>query len=227
MSITIIIPTYNEEEKLPHLLGQLKEQSAQDMDVFIVDGGSTDQTISIAVQYGINVIESGKGRARQMNAAARLAQTEYLWFMHADTRLLSPVHAYLDEIKSSNSIWGRFEVKFDDDRVIFRMIAFMMNKRSALTSIATGDQAIFIKKNYYEESGGFEEIPLMEDIDISKKLKKTSSLYASELKLQTSARRWKVNGVLRTIILMWIIRFYYFLGVPAAKLAVMYDNEKS
>jgi rSAM/selenodomain-associated transferase 2 len=168
------------------------------------------------------LIHNSAGRALQMNAGAAIASGDWLWFLHADTQLSQPLKAYIDEITQSSSVWGRFKVRLDDARFIFRVIERLMNARSCFTSVATGDQGLFVDRRLFDELGGYPELSLMEDVALSKRLRKVMPVKCSALPLITSARRWQQRGVLKTIVLMWWLRLAYVLGVSPARLSQWY-----
>jgi len=188
--------------------------------VILVDGGSDDATAQVAARApDVRLLDRPRGRARQMNAGAREARGDVFLFLHADTRLpdgaLDAVAAALD---NPSVIGGRFDVRFDSPRPVFRMIAFFMNVRSRLTGIATGDQAIFVRRGVFEALGGYPDMPLMEDIELCNRLKRQGRLAALHACVTTSARKWEREGALRTMALMWTLRFLYLVGVPPAQL---------
>ncbi len=221
MSISIIIPTLNEEAAIKNLLQQLQTYREQGYEVIVADGGSSDKTISIAEKFSDNVIYSESGRAVQMNKGAFNAKHDVLWFLHADTIIPLDAIEYIQQALNKND-WGRFNVRLSGSNFLFRIIEKMMNLRSCLTGIATGDQGIFIKRDIFNLVNGYSDIALMEDIDISKKLKKISKPACLKEKLITSSRRWEQRGIISTVILMWRLRFLYWLGVSADKLATQY-----
>ena len=222
-SISIIIPTLNEESVIKALLQQLQSYRAQGHEVIVVDGGSCDKTISISESLADKVIQSIPGRATQMNNGAAQAGNDILWFLHADTKLheeaINKIQFYLTD---KNKDWGRFNIKLSGENVLFRFIEKMINIRSCITSIATGDQGIFVKRKNFNEVMGYSKLPLMEDVDLSQKLKKYSRAVCIKEQLTTSSRRWENNGILSTVFLMWRLRFLYWLGVSADKLAAQY-----
>lgn len=221
MLVSIIIPVLNEEDVIGSLLKQLQSCREQGHEVIVVDGGSSDKTSLIARPLADIVIHSEPGRAVQMNAGAVKARGDVLWFLHADSVI--PENALLHILQALNSHgWGRFDVKLSGAHFFFRVIETMMNLRSCISGIATGDQGIFVKKNYFDLIGGYSIIPLMEDIDLSKKLKTISQPVCIKEKLTASSRRWEKKGILATVLLMWRLRLLYWLGVSATKLSVLY-----
>ncbi len=218
MKLSIIIPTLNEASNIESLLAQL---SGEDIELIVVDGGSDDQTVQRASAHA-KLVHSSAGRAIQMNAGAAAASGDWLWFLHADTQLTEPVSSYYSVITQSPSVWGRFAVRLDDSRFVFRVIERLMNARSCFTSVATGDQGLFVDRRLFDELGGYPELPLMEDVALSKRLRKVMPVNCSALPLITSARRWQQRGVLKTILLMWWLRLAYVLGVSPARLRQWY-----
>ena len=218
MKLSIIIPTLNEASRIESLLSQLSDENVE---LIVVDGGSDDQTVQRASVHA-KLIHSSAGRALQMNTGAAIASGDWLWFLHADTQLSQPLNTYVDEITQSSSLWGRFTVRLDDARFIFRVIERLMNARSCFTSVATGDQGLFVDRRLFDELGGYPELPLMEDVALSKRLRKVMPVNCSTLSLITSARRWQQHGVLKTILLMWWLRLAYVLGVSPARLRQWY-----
>ena len=217
-SISIIIPVLNEADPIGDLLSCLPGS----VETIVVDGGSTDSTVEIATSRADQVLTSEIGRATQMNAGAAVACGEILLFLHADTSLPKNFVRDLQRFSLSNEAWGRFDVRIDSRNFMFRIIETMMNLRSRMTGICTGDQAIFIKRSTFKHVGGFPPIALMEDIEISKQLKKVSRPFCVHEPAVTSARRWLDGGILQTILLMWRLRFQYFLGVSPGYLIRQY-----
>jgi len=223
MKISVIIPVQNEAKNIGRLLHELQNCRDRGHELIVVDGGSTDETVFIARPWVDNLLETGAGRATQMNAGAGKANGDILWFLHADSQL--PENAdelIVNALTSGASTWGRFDVRLSGRNPSLRLVETMMNLRSRLTGIATGDQAIFISKDLFEKAGGFPDQCLMEDIEISKKLKKYQSPVSLRETLMTSSRRWEENGILKTILLMWTLRAAYFFGVPVDKLCLRY-----
>jgi rSAM/selenodomain-associated transferase 2 len=188
--------------------------------VILVDGGSDDATMQVAARFsGVRLLTSPRGRARQMNAGARAARGDILLFLHADTWLpeeaLGAVSAAFEDTRV---VGGRFDVRFDSPRPVLRMIAFFMNLRSRASGISTGDQAIFVRREVFETMGGYLDMPLMEDIELTRRLKRQGRLAALPSRVTTSARKWEREGALRTMALMWALRFLYMVGVSPARL---------
>ncbi len=221
MKISIIIPVLNEETNLARL-GEHLQTLDQQHEVIIVDGGSRDNTLSVAYQLTGKVVVSHPGRAVQMNSGAEIASGEMLLFLHADTFLPDDGLQTISALSPEKNVWGRFDVRLSGNRFVFRLIEALMNLRSCMTSIATGDQAMFIEKNLFQRIGGFPEIALMEDIEISRRLKKIVKPLCLKQKVITSSRRWENNGVVATVFLMWKLRLYYFFGVSPEKLKHLY-----
>ena len=221
MFISIIIPTLNEEDVIQTLLQQLQTYRQQGHEVIVVDGGSHDNTRSVADSLSDKVISSEAGRALQMNNGATQSRHEVLWFLHADT--LIPENA-IEQIQQAlnKSDWGRFNVKLSGSHILFRIIETMMNVRSCVSGIATGDQGIFVKRKVFGQVNEYSNIPLMEDVDLSRKLKKLSKPVCLKYTLMTSSRRWEKNGISSTILLMWKLRFLYWVGVSPEHLARQY-----
>lgn len=221
MSLSIIIPILNEEKQLPELFGNLKTAvSAQD-EVIFVDGGSKDESINMCRAAGYRVLKASRGRALQMNHGADHSAGELLLFLHADTRLPDAAGILLSEI-NQRPVWGRFDVKITGTSKLLSMVAQMMNLRSRLTGIATGDQAIFASRELFFQVGGFPQQPLMEDIDLCKSLKRLLPPKCLRVRVTTSGRRWEQRGVWRTIFLMWRLRWRHWRGAPIDEIARAY-----
>ena len=222
-SISIIIPVLNEERVIKTLLQQLQPYRAQGHEVIVVDGGSCDKTVSVSKSLADKVIQSVPGRATQMNHGAAQASNDILWFLHADTTLhqeaIKKIQFYLID---KDKDWGHFNIKLSGENILFRLIEKMINIRSCMTSIVTGDQGIFVKRKSFEQVKGYSALPLMEDIDLSRKLRKISRAVCVKENLTTSSRRWEEKGIISTVFLMWRLRFLYWLGVSADKLAAQY-----
>ncbi|MFT5717407.1 MAG: rSAM/selenodomain-associated transferase 2 [Oleiphilaceae bacterium] len=225
--LSVIIPVYNEGDRLLTFIQHVLVQMGKENQVIVVDGGSDDGSIQqLKVQsqdlINLDVISVSKGRALQMNAGATLAKADNLLFLHADTVLPDSVLTQLFDFSTSTSEWGRFDVRLDNSALPYKIISWFINNRSKLTSIATGDQAIFVRRDTFEKINGYAEQLLMEDIDLSVRLKKKSKPYCINALVTTSARKWEREGVLNTIWLMWKLRVAYAFGVSPEKLEKIY-----
>jgi rSAM/selenodomain-associated transferase 2 len=223
VKLSIIVPALDEAAGIAAALEALAPLRAAGHEVIVVDGGSADATVAIAVRLADRVIQAPRGRARQMNAGAAIAAGEGLLFLHADTRL--PAHA-ADLVRDAleRRGWGRFDVRIEGRSRWLAVVAFCMNWRSRLTGIATGDQAMFMRRDVFARAGGFADIPLMEDVALSARLKAVSLPACVATHAVTSGRRWERRGVLRTVVLMWRLRLAYFLGARPEDLARRYAN---
>jgi rSAM/selenodomain-associated transferase 2 len=222
-SLSIVIPVLDEARGIAAALaalGTLREQGAE---VVVVDGGSRDDTRSLARAHCDRVVEAPRGRGAQMNAGAR---GEFLVFLHADTRLPADGARAIGEALARGE-WGRFDVAIEGADRLLALVAAMMNIRSRLTGVATGDQAIFVRRAAFDAVGGFPEIALMEDVALCKRLRQRSPPVCLRERVTTSARRWRRHGTLRTIFLMWGLRFAYALGADPRRLARRYDVERT
>ena len=238
ITLSIVIPLLNEADNLPKLMGHLAHLNPAPYQVILVDGGSTDNSVALAKELieslidsspsvisgqviDWQIIESAAGRALQMNAGAELAMGDVLLCLHADTQL--PNHAIADITSAvRQAAWGRFDVRLDSPAWMLKVVSQMINWRSRLSGIATGDQAIFIKKPLFKQLGGYPQQPLMEDIELCKRLKAIGKPACLRSKVITSARRWQQYGTWRTIGLMWHLRFYYWRGVSADNIKQRY-----
>ncbi|WP_432745170.1 TIGR04283 family arsenosugar biosynthesis glycosyltransferase [Methylobacter sp. G7] len=216
--LSIIIPVVNEAEHLVVRLQALRNCCQ----LLLVDGGSDDNSAKIAKPLVDQVLHSPRGRARQMNCGAAGAQAEVLLFLHADTHLSDNAVSLILQAAAEGYQWGRFDVNFDSPQPVFRLIAFMMNRRSRLTGIATGDQALFMTRQAFHAVAGFPDIALMEDIAVSASLKKLGRPCCLTAKVVTSARRWQQHGIFKTILLMWWLRLRYFFGADPNDLVAHY-----
>ena len=222
--VSIIIPSYNEAVGIVVFLDKL-QRFRPHCELILVDGGSDDNTLMLANSRVDYMLQSIKGRAVQMNAGAAKANGSILLFLHADTFLPSQA---IDEIQTAirqNFQWGRFDIVLTGKSTVLPVVAWMMNHRSCLTRIATGDQAIFIQTTLFKKIGGFANIALMEDIALSKTLKKYPP-YCIKYKVKSSGRRWLQFGVFKTILLMWCLRLRYFLGAEPYYLEQLYRQGK-
>jgi len=215
---SFIIPVLNEEKSIIHFLANLQSLRQQGVKIVLVDGGSADRTVAMATHWVDRIIHSRAGRAAQMNAGASVVTSPYLCFLHADTLLPADVTVQLARFRESGKSWGRFDVRLSGNNPVFQVIAIMMNIRSRLTGIATGDQALFMSRHVFAQVNGFPAIPLMEDVAISKQLKRFGRPFCISSPVQTSSRRWEEKGVWKTILLMWKLRWQYFCGVSPQKI---------
>ena len=223
MRVSIIVPMLNEAPGLPGLLARLVELERQGCEILIVDGGSDDGSVSLAERAGFRVLASQKGRARQMNLGAAQATGDVLLFLHADTLLPEDALTTLRQsMQKTAAVWGRFDVLIDGAHPMLRVIATLMNHRSRWTGIATGDQAIFVTRKAFEAVRGYPDQPLMEDIELSNRLRALARPACIPTPVRTSGRRWESRGVWRTVLLMWRLRWAYWRGTPAEQLAQRY-----
>ncbi|NKB81953.1 MAG: glycosyltransferase [Nitrospirales bacterium] len=228
MTIGLVIPTFNEEQTLPHTLETATQLQIDE--IVVVDGGSQDRTLQVAqsfferpLLYHTHTLVSTPGRATQMNMGAMVTQTDILVFLHADTQLPINARTAIEQAMADTRIhWGRFDVQFETDRGWAWVISRMMNFRSRWSRMATGDQAIFIRRSIFQQLGGFANIPIMEDLELSRRLKKAGEMAALRDKVTTSFRRWEQQGPLRTILLMWTLRFLYWVGLAPRALQRFY-----
>jgi rSAM/selenodomain-associated transferase 2 len=223
--LSIIMPALDEGEGIAATLDALAGMRALGVEVIVVDGGSRDATVQRARLRADRVVPAPRGRASQMNAGAEKASGDVLLFLHADTRLPTDAdHVVLNELERSGRAWGRFNVKIDGRHPLLAVVAWLMNLRSRLTGVATGDQAMFVKRETFAEVGGFPVIDLMEDIALSKRLKRVSRPLCLRQRVVTSGRRWEQHGVLSTVVLMWRLRLAYYFGADPAELAQRYRH---
>jgi len=220
--ISIIIPALNESAGIGEMLQSLQDFRHEGHEVIVVDGGSRDETARLAAPLSDRVMESLPGRARQMNAGARQASNEVLLFLHADTRLPATATGDINAMVVAGHAWGRFDVRIVPEDGLLRIVAWMMNLRSRLSGIATGDQAIFVKRELFTKVGGYPDTPLMEDLLLSDRLKQDEHPACIRARVTTSARRWQQHGRIKTILKMWCLRLAFRLGVSPARLARFY-----
>ena len=226
--LSIIVPCLDEAAGIVAALERLQPLRRRGAEVIVVDGGSADATVEIATPRADHVVTAPRGRAAQMNAGAAVARAEVLLFLHADCTLPVDVDRLIsDSLAAGSSRWGRFDVSLRGGHPMLAVIAFMMNLRSRLTGIATGDQGIFVARELFSAVGGFPVIALMEDIALSKLLKAHGAPRCLRQRITASGRRWEQHGVLRTTMLMWRLRLAYFCGADPAELAPRYDNARA
>jgi rSAM/selenodomain-associated transferase 2 len=223
IALSIIVPVLNEAAGIESTLAALKAMCARGAEIIVADGGSTDASVTLATALADQLVCAPRGRALQMNAGAAAAHGENLLFLHADTVLPADADVLvLHALNGGKHAWGRFDVAIAGHSPMLAVIAFMMNWRSRLTGIATGDQAIFVRRDAFFAAGGFPAQPLMEDIELSRRLKRQSAPSCLKQRVVTSGRRWDTGGVWPTIFLMWRLRWRYWRGTGAEILAKEY-----
>lgn len=219
MKGAIIIPTYNEATNIQNALDRLQALRKGWL-VIVSDGGSIDNTLTLAKPGCDVIVQAALGRASQQNEGALKAReilglNGILVFLHADTRLPHDFEAVMSKFLHTGRQWGRFDVRLSGNARVFRLIEFMINQRSRLSGIATGDQTLFFRSEFFWQLNGFPMLPLMEDVEISKRAKGFAKPFCAMEQVVTSSRKWEKEGVLKTITLMWWCRFAYFIGVRA------------
>ncbi len=231
MPISVIIPTLNEERTIIATLAHTATLGFDEL--IVIDGGSTDETPALVESYRhrtqssalspVQWVTAPPGRARQMNEGAKASRGEILLFLHADTQLPSDAKTMIETtLADQQTVGGRFDVRFDRPSVWGTIISRMMNWRSRLSGLATGDQALFVRRSIFEQMGGFADMPLMEDIEFSRRLKRKGVIATLTATVATSFRRWEQHGPVRTILLMWTLRFLYWVGVSPHTLSRWY-----
>jgi rSAM/selenodomain-associated transferase 2 len=222
-TIAVIVPLLNEAQELSGKMQSLKSLNADEL--IFIDGGSTDATQQILEASGVSWRAGAKGRAAQMNDGSEKCKSDILLFVHIDTEINEcNISAIKSAMKQPERVGGRFDVRLSGHHPAYQMISWFINLRSRLTKISTGDQAIFVRREVFEQMGGFADLPLMEDVEFSKRLKGKGSISCLRQTVTTSSRRWQRHGIIHTILLMWRLRFLYWLGTPAEKLAILYRN---
>lgn len=228
MRISIIIPVLNEAHGITSALSRLQPLRNKGHEIIVCDGGSHDNTVALATPLADQLIQSKPGRAQQMNAGANKANSKVLLFLHADTRLPKEAMQLIHQgINNNKASWGHFKIKLSGKHPLLRVVETLMNWRSRLSGIATGDQCIFVHRDTFEKIGGYPNLPLMEDIALCKQLKKLTRPHCIQTPAITSSRRWERNGILHTIFLMWRLRTAYFLGIDPQRLAHVYYPNSS
>lgn len=225
MKLSVIIPALNEAPVLGDTLRHARQAGV--LELVVVDGGSEDATRTIAAELADVVIDAERGRASQMNAGAARARGDVLLFLHADTRVPAGyAQAIQHALEDPAVLGGRFDLHLEPSSPLLWLTAELINLRSRLSRMATGDQGIFLRRDVFERLGGYANIPLMEDLDLSRRMKRDGSIACLRQRLTTSSRRWRKDGVIRTILLMWTLRFLYFCGVSPATLKRVYANTR-
>ena len=223
-TLCVVVPVLNESEHLARHLNALQAFRQRGVRLIVVDGGSEDATLAIARKHADLALVAPRGRAAQMNAGAAACTEEILLFLHADTRLPANADALVQRAVLGPCAWGRFDVHIDSPRPLLRVVETMMNLRSRWSGIATGDQAMFVRRDEFQAVGGFPDLALMEDLALSRLLKRHGPPACLRETVTTSARRWERHGVWRTILLMWRLRAAYFFGADPARLALRYGT---
>ncbi|QEA40635.1 glycosyltransferase [Pistricoccus aurantiacus] len=226
MTLSIIIPALDEAAGIEAQLVSLQPLRERGAELLLVDGGSRDATRQLAAPYVTRCLRSNPGRAAQMNLGTAHARGAQLLFLHADTRLPEDADRLIANALESGRCWGRFAVRLEGRHPMIRVIAWAMNLRSRLTGIATGDQALFMTRDAFDRVGGFPEQPLMEDIEISRRLKRLSSPACLKAQVISSGRRWELHGIFSTILLMWRLRYRYWRGEDCHQLAKEYRHAR-
>ncbi len=218
-SVSIIIPVYNEASQLHQSLKKLFEVAQNsNIEVILSDGGSTDNSLAIARQFPCKILNSETGRARQMNAASHHANGDFVLFLHADSSLPDN---WLTQIQQSEN-WGFFPLKLSGRQWLLRVIEIAINWRSRISRVATGDQGLYFRRAFFDDLKGFPDIPIMEDVAISKRARRVSKPSIGRYPVVTSSRRWEQNGILKTVFLMWGLRLAYWLGINPVRLHRFY-----
>lgn len=222
VKLSIVIPVLNEADTLARQLEALQWLRRRGHEVILVDGGSIDGSQALGSGLADLRLTAPQGRALQMNAGASFASGDVILFLHVDTSLPDGAASLVEKGLAGQRDWGRFDVRLDGPGWPFRLIEWSMNWRSRLTGVATGDQAIFVRRATFERIGGFAELPLMEDVELSKRLRKQSWPACVRVPVVTSSRRWERHGILRTMLTMWCLRLLYLFGASPGLLNRIY-----
>jgi rSAM/selenodomain-associated transferase 2 len=222
MNLSIVMPVLNEAAALPERLAALQVLRARGAELIVVDGGSRDGTPVLAAPLADRVLQAPRGRASQLNAGADEARGDVLLFLHADTRLPDGADGLVADAIARGARWGRFDVRIEGRHPLLGVVAALMNARSRLSGIATGDQVMFVQRRLFQSLGGFAPLPLMEDIELSARLRRVAAPACLRERVVTSGRRWDTHGFWRTVLLMWRLRAAFALGTNAHALAARY-----
>jgi rSAM/selenodomain-associated transferase 2 len=224
VNLSVIVPMLNEESAIGATLEAIRA-GAPGAEVIVVDGGSTDRSIEMARTRGAQTLTAGRGRARQMNAGAAAAHGDALVFVHADTVVPATFAADIASVLADPIVvGGRFDLELDEPSLAWRLMGKLISLRSRMMRSATGDQAIFVRRNVFEAMGGFTEIDLCEDVDFARRLKQSGVVACLRSRVITSARRWRQNGLLRTVLKMWLVKSLFLAGVSPARLRRYYAD---
>ena len=225
VTVSVIVPVLNEEGRIGETLRRARQPGVRE--IIVVDGGSMDQTRAVAQPLADHVVSAPRGRAAQMNAGAELATGDILLFLHADTLLPA---GFAETVAAACTtpavVGGRFDVELTPASPLLWLTGELMNWRSRCSRIATGDQAMFVRREVFDRMGGYADIPLMEDVELSRRLKGAGRIACLRQRVTTSARRWQAHGVVKTILLMWTLRALYFFGVSPVRLRRLYDDAR-
>lgn len=223
--MAVVIPVLDDGRALDRLLAELRQSGGAALEIVVVDGGSHDDSVRVAERWGARVVHAAAGRGAQLRQGVSESRGDWVWLLHADSRGIAAALAYLGSRAGADPAWGRFDIAFDQPTPLLRVVSRMMNLRSRYTGICTGDQGIFAHRTLLESVGGVPPQPLMEDIELSRRLKRQSRPLARTEVLTTSARRWRRRGVAATIVSMWGYRLCYWLGSDPVRLARRYYGE--
>lgn len=228
--VSVVIPVLDDVAPLIHLLDELSDGAARGFEVIVVDGGSADGSADAAAARGARLVEAAAGRGIQLAAGARAARGTWLWLLHADSSGIARALDFLLELGAAPAqppeAWGRFDVYFPDGGAALKVVAWFMNQRSRLTGICTGDQGMFVHADLLCAAGGVPEQPLMEDVELSSRLKRLGAPMTPPEVVFSSARRWQRRGVAATVVSMWRFRLRYWLGADPARLAREYYGQR-
>jgi rSAM/selenodomain-associated transferase 2 len=224
LKLSVIVPMLNEAGAIGATLAAIRV-GAPDAEIVVVDGGSADGSVEIARPRCEVVIIGERGRAQQMNAGAARSSGEAMVFVHADTIVPESFARDIETALADPSVvGGRFDIRLDDDHPLCVLIGALISLRSRISRTATGDQAIFVRRTTFDALGGFPDLPICEDLDFARRLKRAGRVACLRTKVITSARRWRRGGILRTSIRMWTIRLLYLAGVSPSRLSRMYSD---